>query len=428
MDDSVVITGTGMVCSLGLSASETWDALLAGKHGISRIEGFDTRGFDCQMAAQVNGLGPSVLDIHPRDARIMDKHSYMLMKSSRDAFKQSNLNKVPIPSKDIGFFAGVGMVDYKTEDLIPAILKSLSPQGGIDIDYDVFFSEGYREIFPLWPLSMLNNISFCQVAIDLGIKGENTVFSPHADSGVQAIAEAVKTLLDKKVQAVLTGGVSEKVSALSMARASLSGILNTSDNSAEMMCRPFGKGRNGTVLGEGCGILTLELRSSAEERHVTCLAMITGFGFAFEISEKFNYPTARAISRSMEEAIVSTELKPSDINVIIAHGDGTRTGDKNEIDAIHQVFSECIDKLHVFSSKAALGHLFAGAPAVDTILGIYMLKHGIIPAVHNSQPSEDNIMFNLASKEPLRVHPKRIMINSQSYEGQCASLIIETVN
>ena len=93
MNNKVIISGAGLVSSLGLSASETWEAILAGKCGIHLIDNFDTQGFDCPSAAQVHGFGPAELDIHPRDSRIMDKHSYMLMKGSRDAFKQSHLDK-----------------------------------------------------------------------------------------------------------------------------------------------------------------------------------------------------------------------------------------------------------------------------------------------------------------------------------------------
>ncbi len=101
--------------------------------------------------------------------------------------------------------------------------------------------------------------------------------------------------------------------------------------------------------------------------------------------------------------------------------------DVNEIEAIHLVFSDCIDTVNVYSSKGALGHLLAGAAAVDTVLGIYMLKNGVIPPTLNSLLSDKNIKFNLVNKSLLRAIPKRIMVNCQSYEGQCASLIIEAV-
>ncbi len=424
MNDRVVITGTGLVSSLGLSASDTWDALMSGESGIKPIEGFDARGFNCSLAAQVSGLDADSLKIHPRDSRIMDKHSYMLIKAGRDAFHDSKIGIASIAAEDIGFFAGMGMVDYNIEDLLPSVLKSLNPSGGLD--YDEFFSGAFREIYPLWPLSMLNNISFCQAAIDLKIKGENTVFSPHSDSGMQAVIEAYNSVLNNKAAIALAGGVSGKVSPLSMARAHLHGILNTSEDPEEQACRPFSSRRKGTVLGEGCGILTLELRSTADKRGIPYTAMICGYGRSFGLERGSFSPASTTMAHSMSTALASSGLEPADIDVIIAHGDGTLTGDRNETDAIHRVFAENIENLTVYSSKSSLGHLLSGASAVDTILGIYVLKNGIIPAAFNSVPVEKNTKFHLAGSNPFKVHPKRIMINSHSYEGQCGSLVIES--
>ena len=425
-DDEVVITGAGLVCSLGENIPATWDALLSGKCGIRPIEDFDPGGFKCRMAAPVDALVPSELNIPPRDDRIMDKHSYMLLKCSRDAYFQSNLDKAPFSGEEIGFFAGMGMVDYNVEDLMPAILKSMNTEGSLD--FDAFYSQGFQEIHPLWPLSMLNNITFSQVAISLGIQGENAVFTPHSDSGAMAIVEGMKTLEDNKAKVVLAGGVSEKISPSSLARAHVFGILNTQENNNDAMCSPFSVDRNGTILGEGCGILTMELRSSAYKRNVPCLGSITGYGFAFEAEDGFSGPSANAISTAMKKSMDRAEIGPSDVDVIIAHGDGVRKGDQNEIEAIQRVFSGCADRIKVFSSKGALGHLLAGASAVDVILGLNMIKNGIVPSTISFGPIENDIMFHLVHQGPLKVFSRRIMINCQSYEGQCASLLIEAEN
>ncbi len=421
MKDQVVITGTGLVSSLAPTASGTWDELISENNGIRPIENFNATGFECRVAALVHGLGAEVLNVHPRDARIMDRHAYMLLKASRDAFTQASLAG-SIPPEDIGYFAAMGMVDYNIEDLLPSVLKSLDDQGGLD--YDKFFSGAYRETHPLWPLSMLNNINFCQVAIDLGINGENTTFAAHSDSAIHSIIEAYNAVLEQKSGVVLAGGVSEKVSPSSLARASLTGILNNDDAT----CRPFGKNRNGTILGEGSGIITVELRSSADQRQVPCLAAITGYGSSFEADGETHSPTARAVSLSMEAALGKAELAPQDIDLIIAHGDGTPAGDLHEAEAIHHTFAKCVERLNVFSSKSTLGHLLSGASATDTILGTYILKHGIIPAVYGSYTIDERIKFNVVKDAPFKADPKRILINSQSYEGQCASLIIESVN
>ncbi len=419
----VVITGAGMVCSLGLQPSEVWAALLSGMTGVRPIEGFDAGGFASNCAAQVRNLNPLELGIHPRDSRIMDTHSYLLMKGARDAFLQSGLEDAPIPREQIGFFAGMGMVDYEVEDLLPAVLKSLDAEGGLN--YPEFYAHGYTEIYPLWPLSMLNNISFCQVAIRLNVQGENMVLCPHGDSGVMAVAEGAKVLLNDGARAVLCGGVSEKVSPFSLARAQLAGVLNTTDPRDHQRCRPFDSERKGTALGEGCGVIVMELESSAKDRGVPCLASIAGVGSACETEGRFSCPTARALAVAMRSALERAGLKPSNIDLVIANGDGTMAGDRNEIEAIHDVFSDGIDQIHVYSSKPALGHLLAGAPLVDTVVGMSMMRDSVVPAMLNTSSPDPVIRFRLVNREPLRKHLKRILINTQSYEGQAASLILE---
>jgi len=425
MNNRVVITGTGLVSSLALSVAETWESMLAGKQGIQPIDTFITDGIASPFAAQVRGLSDSGLGIHPRDSRIMDKHAYMLMKSSRDAFIQSKLDAAPVAAGDTGYFAGMGMVDYNIEDLLPAVIASLNSNG--TLDYDRFYSQGYQEVHPLWPLSMLNNISFCQAAIDLGIKGENAVFSPHADSGMHAIIEGYNTLVDKRAKAVLAGGVSEKVSPLSIARAEGYGILNTSGERTNQ-CIPFAHDRKGTVLGEGSGMLVMELNSNAVERQVPVQAFVSGYGTSFGKTLEANCPAVAAISDAMNKALAAAEIRPSEIDIIIAHGDGTVNGDRNEIDAIQNIFHKHCKDVTLFSSKGALGHMLAGASPVDVILGIQMLNHGIIPAMYDLDIADKDILLQIVTGTPVKIMPKRILINSLSYEGQCASLILEATD
>lgn len=422
--ERVAVTGVGMVSALGQSAPAVWDALLAGEQGIDRIVGFDPGGFSCQQAAQVRDLNPQELGIHSRDARIMDKLAHMLIKCGLDAIRESRLHETSLPREEIGMFVGIGMVDYEVKDLLPAVVKSVDAADRID--YDAFYSAGYQEIYPLWPLSMLNNITCCLAAILLDIRGDNGVFSPDADAGAEAIAEGVKTILTEKARAVIVGGVSERVSPMSLARAHLNRILNTTDQGTEKKCRPFSKHRKGTILGEGCGIMVLEPYSAALDRGISPMALITGYGSACEVDESGLVPTPRSIAYAMKEAVRNAELAPADIDVIIAHGDGTYSGDKNEIEAIHEVFAGSIDRLNVFSSKGALGNLLAGSAAVDAVLAVRMLQSGIIPPTLHSAPKESHIQFNVVQKRPVQIHPKHILINSQSCQGRCASLVFES--
>jgi 3-oxoacyl-[acyl-carrier-protein] synthase II len=423
-NDPIVITGRGIVTATGSTPDDVWSSLITRKTAISEITGFDASGFGCPFAAEVKGLNAEAMSIHPRDARIMDIHAFMLMQCSRNAFRQARLENSSIPKDDIGFFAGMGMIDYKAKDLIPAVVESTKEN--CEIDYDAFYAKGYQNIYPLWPLSMLNNISFCQAAISLDIHGENAVFSPHADSGAQAIIEGFQTVLNGKAQIVLAGGVSEKISPFSMARALINGTLNPSCAQDEQPCAPFGANRNGTVLGEGCGIVVIERHSSALKRGLVPLAAITGYGYGFEVEDNSSDPTSNAIALAMQKAIKRSGLTPQDIDVIIAHGDATVRGDANEINAINEVFKKNIDAINVYSSKGALGNLLAGAPAVDIIIAISIIKTGIIPPNLTDAPDK-SAKFRF-SAESLKSNPKNILINSRSSEGQCVSFIIEPVS
>ncbi|MGH7845809.1 MAG: beta-ketoacyl-[acyl-carrier-protein] synthase family protein [Candidatus Binatia bacterium] len=420
-DNPVVITGAGMITALGHSAAQTWEGLISGKGGIRAIEGFDARGFGCKVAAQVRGLSPEKLALQPKWTRITDLHTYMLLKCSEDAFNQARLGSSSIAREDIAFFVGMGVVDYKLEDLVPAVLASRkSPES---IDMGRFFAHGYQQIYPLFTLAMLNNISFCLTGIHLGICGENAVFSPHADAGAHALTEALHALTEERAKAALAGGVSEKVSAMSLTRAHLTEALNIKAAGEEAPCRPFSSDRAGTVLGEGCAVLGLELRARANERNVPYTTAITGYGHAFGSEESACSPTVDAIEEAMNKALDVSRLGPSGIDVVIAHGDGTQVGDQNEIAAIQRVFKASLERITVYSSKAALGYLLAAAPAVDALIGRSVLEHQIIPPV--LPQVVDGLPFYVVGGTPVRRSCRRAMVNCRSSQGQSASLILE---
>jgi len=177
----------------------------------------------------------------------------------------------------------------------------------------------------------------------------------------------------------------------------------------------------------GCGTIALELHSSAVKRGASCLAAVTGYGVSCDRADDFSGPTPWAIGVAIEEALGRAGVEPSDVDLIIAHGEGTVGGDRNEMEALHQVFSSSIDQMPVFSSKGAIGHLMAGAPLVDLILGISMVREGFVPRTLGTVTPDPDLRFRLVYREPLRKVVRRVLINAQSYEGQAASLMMEAV-
>jgi 3-oxoacyl-(acyl-carrier-protein) synthase len=422
MPEQVVITGTGLASALGHNPAGVFQALLAGHTGIRMLDDATSRGLSGTKGAPVAPLGPNSMEVTPRLASLMEKHlSLLFHASSQASANRSSETGTPCP-EETGFYAGMGMVDYDIANLLPAVLKSRDSHG--KLDYGRFYAQGYREIYPLWPLAMLNNVAFCQVAISLGLRGVNAVFSPHADAAIQAIAEGVASLQSQTATLVLAGGVSETLSPLSLNRARMSGILPPLDG-LRNGCHPFAAQRSGTVLGEGAGMVAMELESTAQANGTRPLARLTGFGFSCETGKTDTGVSNNALAHAMSQALDAAGIEPAAVDVVIAHGDGTIDGDSYELEAIHQVFQKVIASLPVFSSKGALGHLQAASPALDLVLATQMINNQAIPPCPSSIPLDSRVQFVIAAEKPLSTRVKTALINACSPEGPCATMVLE---
>lgn len=393
--ETVVITGTGAVCPFGNSTMEIWNFLAGGNPSQEFLSADSKKPFYPELLR--TWKAPALkTEIQPQLARSMGKHLMLLLLSAEESHAMSCLGGSGLKGEDIGFFAGMGMVDYHVDDLIPAVLKSCSTEG--ELDYGKFFSGGFQEIYPLWPLAMLNNVAFCQVAIHLKLHGENCVFTPHADAGVQAISESVKVLREGKAAAVLVGGVSEEVSPLSLARAELNGLTGSP-----------------VFLGECGATLALETLALAEKRHIRPLAAIAGFGFA--CGGDGRSPTSRTIYSSMNRAVSAAGLEPGDIDLVIAGAVGlpeTRACNAAAMDFFGGRIPVWLSPGHVF------GEIFAASPILNTIIGTLIFESSKLPEV--LLPAE---VGNSENGSKLSLAPEKVLIIATSYEGRCAAFVLE---
>ncbi len=400
LSDQIVITGVGAVCSLGNSIAEITGELMSGKSGVEEITDFGPGEF-AFLAAQVKNPPVIKTDIHPQLARTMGKHLSLLLASMEQALGMAGIGSGMFDARDIGFFAGMGMVDYHVEDLLPAVLKSLD-QGG-DLDYDRFFPAGYQEIYPLWPLGMLNNVAFCQAAIHFGLRGENCVFSPHGDAGIAAVAEAVKVLEEGKARVALAGGVSEEVSAFSIARARLKGLI-----------RPPGDNSGAEIfLGECGAMLVLEPLSGAVERGADILAGIAGFGFSCHKNGRGDFASRQAICSAIQGALSRAALGAGQIDLIM-HGSLSQS----ELEAAREIFDMDVESPIMVTTARALGEMLAAGPILNTAIGLSIAEPAALPRDFQYLPRGSG-----PPRGPSRT--RRILVNGISYEGRCASMIME---
>ena len=393
--DRVAITGLGAVSSLGNSVPEILERFLAGRSGAAEITGFDASGFGCP-AGPVKNLPPFKTDVPPQLGLTMGKHLSLLMASVDEALRSAAIAASAFTPEEMAFFAGMGMVDYHIEDLLPAVLKSLDPEG--DIDYDRFFLKGFQEIYPLWPLGMLNNVAFCQASIHFGLAGENAVFCPHADSGVRALYEAASVLREGRAKMALAGGVGEEITPCGLARAKLKGSVS--------------------FLGEAGAMLVLEPLSNALERGASLYGSISGFGFSFERSKDGRFASTRAILSAMLAALSDGGLAPENVDLVMLG-----SLHENELEAVRDLFKACEPPPLVVAVPAATGETYAAGPVLAAAIALSIPDWARLP---------ENFLAPASRKilSPRRggVHPRSILVNGMSCEGGCASMLIEGAN
>jgi 3-oxoacyl-(acyl-carrier-protein) synthase len=389
---SVAITGLGAVCSLGNSVREIVEAFLSAKSAAVEIA-----EFSC-LAARVQNLPAIKTDVPPQLARTMGKHLSLLMASVGEALGAALIDQARFDPGDMGFFAGMGMVDYHVEELLPAVLRSLKGNG--EIDYDRFFLQGYREIYPLWPLGMLNNVAFCQASIHFGLRGENSVFCPHGDAGVRAVYEAACALGEGRAKIALAGGVSEEISLPSLARARLKGVIGPHAPAA--------------FLGEAGAMMVLEPFADALGRGASILGRILGFGFCSEKSQDGSFASKQAISRAIRAALADAGLAPAGIDLVVLS-----SFKENELEAVREVFASKADGPFILAAPYAVGDTLAAGP---------VLSAALVLSISGERKLSPNVRL-FAPEGDLKAFPAgRVLINGISCEGGCGSMIIEGAN
>jgi 3-oxoacyl-[acyl-carrier-protein] synthase II len=395
MGDAVVITGCGAVTSMAASAAGTWAALNDGASGVRRLSHGETERLGCISAGLAVPVDAAALGVSARDARIMRLPGLMLLAGAREAMRQARLDPATYGPDEVGFYAGMGMVDPAADDLASAVAASRGEDG---IDYARFFADGYREIYPLWPLAMLNNVGFCLAALHLGVRGDNAVFSPGADAALLALAEACAAVRTDRVAAALAAGVSEAASPHSIARAGLAG--GWSDPASRC------------ALGEAAAALVVETEAGARARGVAPLAAVVGWGFSSAPRP------AQAFVAAMEQALERDGAAGRPVDTVVLHDERCGEVDRAERAAVRKVCAERAASPALVSSKRRLGDALAGGAAVDLALAVHALAGGALPAALRVGPRRRSVPA---------APPRRIIVNARSWSGACGSVLLDAV-
>jgi 3-oxoacyl-[acyl-carrier-protein] synthase II len=416
----VVVTGLGLVTPLGADVETTWSNILAGKSGAGPITRFDASDQKCRIACEVK----------PAD------HAYGFDPNLRVDHKvQRQVDPFIIFGIDA---AGQAMEDAGLCDMDDAmrlragcsIGSGIGGLPGIEKESLILAEKGPSRVSPHFVHGRLINLISGQVSIKYGLMGPNHAVVTACSTGAHSIGDAARMIKDDDADIMLAGGAEATICPIGIAGFAQARALSTAFNDQpEKASRPYDKGRDGFVMGEGAGVVVLEEYEHAKARGAKIYAEVVGYGLsgdAYHVTAP--HPEASGAFRAMEMALRKAGVSPSDIDYINAHGTSTPLGDELELGAVRRLFGSAIDTVSMSSTKSAIGHLLGGAGAVESIFCILAMRDQIAPPTLNlDNPSEGCEGVDLVPHKAKERKIRAVLNNSFGFGGTNASLVLKPV-
>jgi 3-oxoacyl-[acyl-carrier-protein] synthase II len=402
----VAITGVGAITPVGNDAKTTWDALLAGKSGIDTIASFDPSDFPVRIAGEIKGFEPTDVIPH-RQVRQVDNAVIYSLAAAKEALEDAGLTSFE-PDR-VGVVVGccVGGINQTLDQ------------------YQVLQERGWSRMSPFFLANFLPDSPSGYIAIELGLKGPNCAVNSACASGSHSIAEGAHLIRSGQADAVLAGGTEGAINPLVLGGFCAMRGLATNNEEPARASRPFDLNRSGFVMSEGAAILCLEEMEQATARGATIYAEVVGAGSS---NDAYNMitpdPEAEGVAAMMSRAIADANIAPEDVDYLNAHGTGTPLGDFAETKAIKRVFGEHAYKLPISSTKSMVGHLFGGAGALEAMVCVLGIHHGIVPPTINLDDPDPDCDLDYIPHEARKLDIRYALSNAMGLGGHNACVLL----
>ncbi len=403
----VVVTGMGVVTPLGTNVKDYWDGLLAGKSGVGPITRFDSDGFATTIAAEVKGFNADSF-LNPKEARRMDPFSQFAIASAQMAIEDAGWDLNSINKDRVGVIIGSGIGGmYVFEDQVITIKE-----------------KGPRRVSPFFITTMIIDIAAGHISMRYGLKGPNFGTVSACATASHAIGVAVDHIRLGRADAIITGGTESPICKPGIAGFNSMKALSTRNDEPERASRPFDRERDGFVTGEGCGLLILESEEFARARGARIYAELAGVGFtadAYHITAPA--PGGEGAVRAMKMAVDEAHLKLTDIDYINAHGTSTPLNDKNETEAIKNLFGEHAYKLKISSTKSMIGHLLGASGGAESVATVMTVCHDKIHPTVNYEYPDPDCDLDYVPNQAVDYKVKHALCNTFGFGGHNACLL-----
>ncbi|HEY0966895.1 MAG TPA: beta-ketoacyl-ACP synthase II [Opitutaceae bacterium] len=407
----IVITGLGVVASLGHDVDAFWTSILAGRCGVDRIASFDPKDLSCQIGAEVRDWDPAA-HMDPKEARRNDRYTHFGFVAARQAVRDAGLEMAREDADRVGVIIGSGiggMYTYESQ------LKVLAERGP-------------RKVSPFTIPSLIGNMCSGLVAIDIGARGPNFGVVSACATATHAIGEAMHMIRRGDADVMIAGGAEAAITPFAYASFCSMKAMSTRNDSPATASRPFSMGRDGFVMGEGAGVLVLESLAHAKARGARIYCEIAGYAATCDAHHiTMPDPEGKGLSMAMTRALRSAGTRPEEIDYINAHGTSTPYNDKFETLAIKKVFGDHARTLPVSSTKSMTGHLLGAAGGIESVVCVKTLQSQMLaPTINLHEPDPEcdlDYVPNVARPAKVRT----VLSNNLGFGGQNASVVFRAL-
>ena len=408
----VVVTGMGAVSALGNDVASTWAGLLAGRSGVRTIEAFDPSRVDSKIAAEVRDFDPSAV-IDRKEMRRMDRYIQFGLVVARQALDQAGLP---------------GRMDGALAERTGVILGS--GLGGVATLFDnvlLMAERGPDRISPFFIPMGIANVGSGQIAIAFGMLGPNYATVSACATGAHAIGESWETIRRGDADVMLAGGTEAAIHEAVVGGFSSMKALSTRNDDPPAASRPFDRGRDGFVIGEGAAMLVLEELSHAEQRGVEPLAELVGYGATADAAH-ITLPAPGGIGavRAGRRALEKAGMAPEELDHVNAHATSTPEGDGAELQALSTLLGEHGPAVSISAQKSMLGHTLGAAGALESVATIQSIREGAVPPTINLEDPDELVDgLDLTPGKETRRPIRAALNNSFGFGGQNAALVFK---
>ncbi len=409
MSRRVVITGIGLVSSLGIGTSANWSALLAGTSGVGPITKFDASAFAARIAAEVKGFDPLQF-VEKKDVKKMDLFIQYAIAASQFAMDDSKLQITAENAPNVGVFIGSGIGGFIT----------------IEREHESLLGGGPRKISPFFIPSAIINLAAGQVSIRFGAKGPNLATCTACSASAHAIGESFEIIKRGDADAMIAGGSEAAITPMSVGGFASMRALSTRNDEPGRASRPFDKDREGFIIGEGAGVVILEELEHAQRRGAPIYAELVGYGSSAD-AYHMTAPSedGDGARRVMAMAIRKAGIRPDEVDYINAHGTSTPFNDKLETLAIKGAFGDHARKLAISSTKSMTGHLLGGAGGLEAGISALAVHEQIVPPTINLDNPDPECDLDYVPHTSRRMSIKYALSNSFGFGGTNAALLFK---